>query len=169
MNKENKIEIYLDMDEVVADFKEYAHRVLAGKQLDNGYRFPDQQWARLRDNPRIFRDLKLKDNATKLVDWCTEYCTNNTATLAFLTALPHKNDIDYAIYDKVHWANLYFPNIPVFFGPFSQDKQRYCKGLNSILIDDRRDNCEQWIAAGGRAFQYKNWEECKVWLEQELL
>ena len=39
-----QIEIFLDMDDVVADFMGYAHYVLAGKTLENGYRFPDNDW-----------------------------------------------------------------------------------------------------------------------------
>ena len=40
--------------------------------------------------------------------------------LAFLTALPRKNDIPFAPYDKVLWARKYFRGIPVLLGPYSQ-------------------------------------------------
>jgi hypothetical protein len=70
--------------------------------------------------------------------------------------------------DKVNWAAEHFPGIPVFLGPFSHDKWRYCKGPNDILIDDRHSNCSEWIAAGGRAHIYTTWEECKPWLAELL-
>ena len=168
-NTEKQIELFLDMDDVVADFMGYAHYVLAGKTLENGYRFPDNDWKKLKDNPRLYRDLLLKAGAIELVEWCQNYCQEHNGKLAFLTAMPRKGDVPYAFYDKVHWANQYFPGIPVFFGPRSADKQNFCKGHNSILIDDRLSNCEDWRNAGGRAFQYKNWEDCKIWLENELL
>ena len=59
----NNIQIFLDMDNVVADFTAYANHVLTGQKVDNGFRFPDHQWQRLRDNPRIYRDLPLKPGA----------------------------------------------------------------------------------------------------------
>jgi hypothetical protein len=44
----------------------------------------------------------------------------------------------------------------------------HCRNPGDILIDDRRSNCEEWIAVGGAAHQYKEWPECKVWLENML-
>lgn len=160
----DKIEIFLDCDDVVCDFTGYAHMVLRGEKLENGYRFPEQQWNRLKDNPRMYRDLPLKDGATELVAWCENYCAEHDGFLAFLTAIPRKADVYYAPMDKVHWVDKHFPGIPLFLGPYSQDKYKYCKGKNSILIDDRLSNITQWIEAGGRAHQYKNWKECKQWL-----
>jgi hypothetical protein len=164
----DKIFIAIDCDDVVADFTGYAHMVLRGEKLENGYRFPDEQWKRLKDNPRMYRDLPLKIGARELINWCKKYVEEHDGTLAFLTAMPRKGDVWYAFQDKVHWVDKHFPGMDVFFGPRSEDKQNFCKGHNSILIDDRADNCERWREAGGRAFQYKNWEECKQWLEQEL-
>ena len=42
------------------------------------------------------------------------------------------------------------------------------KSPNDILIDDKFVNYIDWTAAGGRAYQYKNWPDCKLWLEQTL-
>ena len=159
--------IYLDMDDVVADFKGYAESILK-KKVENGIRFPDNEWSRLRDNPRIYRDLKVKDGADELVHFCQEWCLRNNTSLYFLTALPRKNDIPYAPYDKVLWARKHFRGIPVFLGPFSGDKWKHCEE-GDILIDDRESNCKEWEAAGGKAFMYRsNWPDCKEWLIKEL-
>lgn len=160
------MDIYLDMDDVVADFKGYAERVLK-KRMDDGIRFPEPEWNRLKDNPRIYRDLGLKEGAQDLVHWCQEWCLQHNAGLYFLTALPRRNDIPYAPYDKVMWARKHFRGIPVFLGPFSGDKWKHCSP-GDILIDDRASNCREWEAAGGRAFQYRRWQDCKEWLEQTL-
>lgn len=165
---DDMIEIFLDCDDVVAGFHEYAHHVLAGKPLANGYRFADKDWKKLKDNPRMYRDLPLKEGANELVEWCQHYCSEHNGKLAFLTAIPRNGDVVYAYCDKVLWCNKNFPGIDVLFGPKSEDKHNFCKGYNNILIDDRASNCDDWRKAGGRAFQYKNWEDCKVWLEQEL-
>lgn len=159
--------IFLDMDDVVADFKGYARRILK-KEPESNFRYPQAEWERLKDNPHIYRDLRVKDGAEDLVKWCHAWCIQHNEELFFLTALPRNNDIPWAIWDKVHWAKKHFPGIPVRFGPYSGDKWKHCEP-GDILIDDRSSNCREWDAAGGRSFQYKSWPECKTWLDNTLL
>jgi 5'(3')-deoxyribonucleotidase len=161
------MKIYLDMDDVVADFKGYAERKV-GQKLPLGGRFRPEVWREIVRNPRIYKDLPVKEGAHELVRWCHEYCIQNNCELLFLTALPRNNDVPYAIWDKVCWAKKHFPGIPVMMGPYSKDKWQHCKE-GDILIDDRNSNCKEWEAAGGRAFQYRNWSECKSWLIETLL
>jgi hypothetical protein len=169
MNKQNKIQIYLDLDEVVADFSGYVRSKLGGEPVESGYRFPLDQWKRITADPRLYSKLSIKEGAMELIEWCSNFQAATKCELAFLTALPRKNDVKYAASDKVLWCHKYFPAIPCFIGPYSQDKHTFVEGSNSILIDDRLDNCTQWRDAGGRAHQYKNWEACKPWLSKELL
>lgn len=169
MNKENKMQIYIDLDEVVADFSGYVKSKLGGEPIESGYRFPLDQWRKITADPRLYSKLSIKEGATELIEWCSNYQAATKCKLAFLTALPKKNDVKYAANDKVLWCHRYFPAIPCFIGPYSQDKHKFAEGKNSILIDDRLDNCTQWRDAGGRAHQYKNWETCKIWLVNELL
>ena len=169
MNKiENRIEIYVDLDEVVANFMGYARKFF-DKQLKDGVKLPVDEWNKLSSNPHLFRDLEVKDNAYELIDWLKKYQQENGTELYFLTAIPSKNTVKFAAQDKVHWCNKYFPDIPVIIGPYSHDKHLQCSGKHCILLDDRLDNCTQWREAGGRAHQYKKWEDCKSWLEEELL
>ena len=158
--------IYLDMDDVVADWMGYARAYLK-RNWNEGEMLPDTEWRRLKDDQRMYSKLPIKEGAYELVDWVTQYATKNDCGLYFLSAIPHGNDMPWSITDKVHWANRYFPNIPVFLGPYSHDKWVRCQP-GDILIDDRRSNCDEWTRAQGRAHQYKRWEDCKVWLEQEL-
>lgn len=143
--------IYLDMDDVVADFKAYATGVLGKKQQDE--KWPHEDWVKLRDNPRLYRDLDPTPESTALVEYCRYLRDHNGFELMFLTAVPKGNDVHWAFYDKVLWAQRYFPDIPVMFGPFSKDKQVHCKA-GDILIDDRTSNCKEWERAGGFAVQY---------------
>jgi hypothetical protein len=158
--------IYLDMDDVVADWKGYAKKFLRMEWKD-GELVPDPQWKRLKDNQRMYRDLWVREGGHELVNWCRKYRDTNNAGLFFLTAIPHGNDMPWAPTDKVMWGQKYFPDIPVFIGPYSQDKWVRCQP-GDILIDDRRSNNEEWINAGGRAHLYRNWLDCKQWLESEL-
>lgn len=158
--------IFLDMDDVVADFMGYARSYLK-LHWNQGEMVPEKEWRRLTENQRLYQDLPIKEGAHELVNWCKTYAEKNNCGLYFLTAVPHNNDVPWAFYDKVVWAQLHFPSIPVFFGPYSHDKWHRCN-IGDILIDDRRSNNEEWIAAGGLAHLYKSWPECKLWLEQTL-
>ncbi len=160
--------IYLDMDDVVADWMGYAKKYLH-MEWEQGEMVPLNQWRRLKDDQRMYSKLSLKEGAKELVDWCRSYVEKNPGTgLFFLTAVPHNNDMPHSFHDKVEWAQKYFPGIPVFFGPYSHDKWVRCESPDDILIDDRRSNNDEWQRQGGRAFLYKNWPECKLWLEEQL-
>jgi 5'(3')-deoxyribonucleotidase len=160
--------IYLDMDDVVADWMGYARAYLKRPQWEYGQMLPDNEWRRLKDDQRMYSKLKLKPGATDLVNWVTRYCNDNNCGLFFLSAIPHNNDMPWAIQDKVVWGQQHFPHIPVFLGPYSHDKWVRCQA-GDILIDDRTSNCEEWERAGGKAHIYRNWEDCKQWLESTLI
>ena len=118
--------LYLDMDGVVADFDEYAERILGLLPGDNGI-YPDEQWQKIAANPRLYRDLKKTPYADELVAECIDLAIMNKYELLFLTAVPKRNDIKWAFYDKVKWAQNFYPEIPVHFGPYSLDKWRHCQ------------------------------------------
>jgi hypothetical protein len=159
--------LYLDMDDVVADWMGEARRIVR-RSWDYGERIPDSDWNKIKARERFYRDLPLKDGALELVDYCRNLlATEKIDKLAFLTAIPHDDTIPYAVSDKVVWAQLYFPGIPVFIGPYSFDKYKHCRP-GDILIDDRHSNCAEWRAAGGHSHEYRTWEICKPWLEEIL-
>lgn len=145
--------LYIDMDGVVADFDEYAFRTL-GVPPSQGI-YPDNIWEQLAQNQRIYRDLIKTPYADQLIEECTDFALTRDYKLLFLTAVPKGNDIKWAFYDKVIWAQNYYPNIPVHFGPFSKDKHQHCQP-GDILIDDRISNIEEWRAAGGIAIHHTN-------------
>jgi 5'(3')-deoxyribonucleotidase len=162
--------IYLDVDDVVADWYTAAQEFLKIKwRREDNYRIPYDEWIKLKNASRFYRDLPLKENAHDLVNWCQAYCDTNPGTeLRFLTAIPHNNDMPWAIQDKVWWCHEHFPDIPCFLGPYSEDKQQHCRP-GDILIDDRHSNCEEWIAAGGMAHIYTDWPTCEKWLLETLI
>jgi len=145
--------VYLDMDDVVADFKSYAVGVL--RKTTNEERWPTEEWTRLRDNPRLYRDLDKTAEADRIVEACREKCKTNNWNLMFLTAVPKGNDVKWAFYDKVNWVATHYPDIPVMFGPYSHDKHVHCLP-GDVLIDDRTSNCEEWLKAGGVAIQHRD-------------
>lgn len=146
--------LYLDMDGVVADFDEYAARTL-GIPPSSGI-YPDEVWYKLASNARLYRDLIKTPYADELVFQCSRIAKEQNYQLQFLTAVPKGNDVPWAFYDKVVWAQKYFPGIPVMFGPFSKDKHVHCHP-GDILIDDRRSNIEEWSAASGLAILHTDY------------
>lgn len=155
--------LYLDMDGVVADFDEYAHRTL-GLPPSQGV-YPDDKWQQLAKNQRIYRDLVPTPYAAQLFRECVNFCLKYDYDWAFLTAVPKGNDVKFAFHDKVEWAQKYFPFTPVFFGPFSKDKHKHCRP-DDILIDDRKSNIEEWRAAGGIAILHIDYENTITQLNQ---
>lgn len=145
--------IYLDMDGVVADFNKYARQTLSVKETH--HKWPEQEWAKLRTNPHLYRDLDKTPEADVLVDTCRKLRDVDGWQLLFLTAVPNKNDMHWSFYDKVMWAQKHFPDIPVHFGPFSKDKHVHARP-GDILIDDRTSNIREWAAAGGIAILHKD-------------
>jgi 5'(3')-deoxyribonucleotidase len=161
--------IYLDIDDVVADWHEAAQVFLKRRWDKTGERIPHDEWERIKDNSRFYRDLPLREGANELVAWCKAYADTNPGTeVRFLTAIPKGNDMPWAVQDKVWWAHEHFPGIPLFIGPYSHDKHVHCQP-GDILIDDRTSNCEEWIAAGGKSHIYRHWSECQKWLEDTLI
>lgn len=161
--------IYLDMDDVVADWHAHAQNILKKRWDKNGERIPQVEWDRVKDDLRFYRNLPLMEGAHELVQMCKDYVEANPQYhLRFLTALPQDYSMPLAVYDKVHWGDQHFPGIPVTIGPFSFDKWRHCKNKGDILIDDRHSNCEEWTKAGGVAHIYTTWANCKPWLEDQL-
>jgi hypothetical protein len=160
--------IYLDMDDVVADWHRAAQDFLGMRWEKDGRPIPREDWNRVKQNSRFYRNLPLKPGAVELVQYCRGAVAAGRADdLFFLTALPNDCSVPYAASDKVWWAHEHFPDITVFLGPFSHDKQRHCRP-GDILIDDRTSNCEEWIQAGGHAHIYRTWEACQPWLEQTI-
>lgn len=162
------LNIYVDMDDVVADWLTVAKSIVGDWDKEKFERIPDFQWNLLKQHQRIYRSLPVRKGAKELIGWLTTYCRHKeNIGLYFLTAVPKGNDVPWAFSDKVFWARDHFPEIPVFFGPYSVDKFHRCQP-GDILIDDRLSNCKSWRAAGGIAYQYTEWPECKIWLEENL-
>ena len=142
------------MDGVVADW-ESAAALHFGRpvRLNGQERTPNNtpgEWESIKTQGRFYRSLPLMPRCGELVDLARRYRDGLGWNLLFLTAVPKNDDMPWAFYDKVLWAQEHFPDIPVHFGPHSWDKQKHCKS-GDILVDDRASNCREWISAGGLA------------------
>ena len=141
--------IYLDMDGVVADFDTFVEGVL-GREIGWGTSqdLTDEEWVKLASVDRLYYQLPLMPDATKLVAYAKSLSTR--FYVGFLTAIPRRTTIPTAQADKLAWVDKYFPGMRMDIGPYSYDKQKWCVP-GDILIDDRPSNIAEWTAAGGIA------------------
>ena len=144
--------IYIDMDGVVADFDSYVSALL-GRPIGWGATqdLTDVEWERLASVDRLYFQMPLMPDATKLVAYIKSLSTR--FHVQFLTAVPRRSTIPSAKDDKQAWVDKYFPGMRMDIGPYSQHKQKWCKP-GDILIDDRPSNIEQWTAVGGIAIYH---------------
>ena len=159
---------FLDMDGVVADWVENAARVIGRRLYDSDVYYSHDEWNSLRADAHIFRNLPMMPRCEELVALARQYRDVLGWELNFLTAIPHNNDVPWTFYDKMLWVGERFPDIPVHFGPYSEDKHRHCTP-GDILVDDRGSNCTEWRAAGGIAIKVgRNLDSAIVEVEQDL-
>jgi 5'(3')-deoxyribonucleotidase len=136
------------MDGVVADFNKYVSNFL-GREI--GWGIADltrDEWQKISQIDNFYYQLELIPESTMMVALCKSFSTR--FKISFLTALPREGSMPTARDDKTMWLDKYFPGIPINFGPFSRDKQNWCVP-GDILIDDKPENVEQWVAKGGVA------------------
>ena len=144
--------IYIDMDGVVADFDSYVSALL-GRPIGWGATqdLTDVEWERLASVDRLYFQMPLMPDATKLIAYIKSLSTR--FHVHFLTAVPRRSTIPSAKDDKQAWIDKYFPGMRMDIGPYSHHKQKWCKP-GDILIDDRPSNIEQWTAVGGIAIYH---------------
>ena len=147
--------IYIDMDGVVADFNTAAQNFLnqdqaASDAAAQAGRWPPEEWNRLKDQHNFYRHLPKMPRADDMMALAKKFQDELGWKLRMLTAIPKGNDMPEVFQDKILWMQEHYPGVRVCFGPYSYDKARHCQP-GDILVDDRRDNCDQWTAAGGIA------------------
>lgn len=164
--------IFIDLDDVTADFMGYLNKAL-GRSYAVGDKVTQEDWDEIRTyHQRIFHDLEPNKEFIPLFQ---RICYNaNRSDIAFLTALPHPDHLStwaYAPMDKINWVREYCGDVirmkwhpPVFLGPYAHDKYKHCE-IGDVLIDDNATNCADWERAGGIAHLYRNANDCQQFLD----
>lgn len=142
-------EINCDMDGVVADFDAFVF-INMGRTFSHqaGPGADAEMWNFLSKYERLYYVLPSMPYAEELLQTIMAI---PAAAKRMLTAIPRRASVPTAEKDKIDWMAERFPHIPlpVVIGPFSRDKWKHVKNPGDILIDDRHDNIQEWIAAGG--------------------
>lgn len=151
MMEMNKRSIYIDMDGVVADFEKFASNYLGRKIGWGELDITSEEWQKLSEVDHLYYNLDLIPESTTVVALCKSFSTR--FNVSFLTAIPREQSMPTAKDDKTNWLNKYFPGMMINFGPYSRDKQNWCMP-GDILIDDKPENVEQWVAKKGVAVHH---------------
>jgi 5'(3')-deoxyribonucleotidase len=145
--------IFLDMDGVVADFDGYAEPIV-GYKSPGGKRYNDEDWDKISADPRLYSKLPMLPDADRLVKEVCDLAKQHKMDVKFLSAIPRYNNVPWVFWDKIKWIEKHWPKIPVWFGPYSADKQMHYQP-GDILIDDRDSNIEEWRSRGGKAILHE--------------
>ena len=130
--------IYCDMDGVLVDFDDS----FKAKYGIYPYNMPREQlWELVISTPNYWLNLPPQKDAHILINFLEKY------GFEILTGLPHYG-FDKANVEKRQWIKNHIGNHINVICCLSKDKQNYLKD-HDILIDDREQNIQRWVEAGG--------------------
>lgn len=137
--------IALDLDGVMAQFDERVIELtgVKPKVLDDA----GVLWSTLERYPSFFADLKPYPEMVELF----HEVKDKVGRVRVITGRPRKETFPNSVQHKTEWAKKHLdPNLEVVVC-LSKDKQKHIskEHEHDILIDDRPDNINRWVKAGG--------------------
>ena len=137
---EQQYKLYCDMDGVIVDF-EHGYNRLTGRDAP-GFSSPydkNEFWSAItKAGAEFWADLEWMPDGQQLWDYIKQY---NPKLLTAPSMDPSSKE------GKLQWINKHIPGTKAIFKQ-AKYKQELASP-NAILIDDREDNIERWIEAGG--------------------
>ena len=146
---EQQYKVYCDMDGVIVDF-ERGYNNLTGKQtpgVDSTYDKNDFWSAITKAGAKFWAELNWMPDGQQLWGYINQYNPK------LLTAPSREQSSEIG---KQEWINKNLPGTPVIFKQ-AKDKKDLAEP-NAILIDDRKDNIQQWVDAGGIGIRHTSTE-----------
>ena len=139
IEKKNEYKIYCDMDGVIVDFED-GYEKLTGKNIKGNHVKGDGDfWQPITDaGANFWINLKWMPDGEKL--W--KYIKNYSPSILSAPSREKSSRIG-----KEIWVRTNIPGTELILKPASE-KQLLAEP-NAILIDDRKDNIQQWKDAGG--------------------
>lgn len=130
--------IYIDMDGVLVDFNK-GYLDLTGIDLSNSYRNDEEFWEPIdKAGYSFWIGLPWKKDGKKLWSYIKKY-------KPILLSAPSRRDESRV--GKMDWVKKELPNTRLILRS-AKNKKEFANE-NSILIDDRPENIQGWIDAGG--------------------
>ncbi len=136
---QNKYKLYCDMDGVLVDF-EKGYEDLTKQNIRGQYIKGDNDfWKPIKDaGYKFWSNLEWMSDGKQLWDYIKQYNPK------LLTA-PSREESSRI--GKQKWVNKHIPGTPIIFKKAEEKKDLATP--TSVLIDDREDNIQKWIDAGG--------------------
>ena len=161
--------IYLDMDGVLADFERGVKELCGLEPLSQNGKHRDLKqdnlmWERIRETDHFFDRLELMPGAKEMFgriygkygDQCE-----------ILTGIPREErGIVTAEQDKQNWMRRMLSDTVKVNTVLRKQKQNYCTGPESVLIDDREKMIREWQELGGTGILHVSAEETIRKLEE---
>jgi hypothetical protein len=133
------MQLYLDMDGVLADFDKRATAILGMFPADFEARYGAKAfWSILQDSPEFYNSFSMMIDAPFLLDAVSHLKP------VVLTGVPLG---EWAAPQKREWIKRMIPGTPVITCR-SKDKAQFCSP-GDVLVDDRTEYKHLWEAAGG--------------------
>ena len=153
--------IYLDMDGVLADFENGVRRFCGMEPLmqekEGQNDAEDIMWEKIRDTEHFYDRLELLPGAAQMFMLLHEAYKDR---LEILTGIPRpRRGIKGADEDKRKWVRRMLSEDILVNVVFRAQKQEFCTGSDSILIDDLKINIQEWEEAGGTGIWHTSGEE----------
>ena len=129
-NNEKKLNVYVDMDGVIADFNNEPNAI-----------------EHFKTEPNFFRTLKPINKFG-----FEQLLSRKDINLFVLTASPNKQ----ADKDKRAWLKYYYPKLKksqIIMCRLGQNKADFMKTKTGILLDDYGKNCSKWRERGNVAIK----------------
>ena len=140
--------IYFDMDGVLADFDKGVKELCGIEPMDQSIRSEEkteEMWSAIRKVPHFYYKLDPLEDGMELFRILYNACPEQ---IQILSAVPkQKRRIHTAEADKRAWCEKYLPDIPVNI-TLRREKPLFAKPRN-ILIDDYIANIRHWDQEGG--------------------
>jgi FMN phosphatase YigB (HAD superfamily) len=147
--QQQQYKLYCDMDGVIVDF-ERGYNDLTGKKtpsVDSTYNKNDFWSTITKAGKDFWAELNWMSDGQQLWDYIKQY----NPTLLTAPSREESSRIG-----KQEWIDVNIPGTPVEFKQ-AKDKKDLAEP-NAILIDDRKDNIQQWIDAGGIGIRHTSTE-----------
>ena len=147
--------VYIDMDGVVVDFKQYVIDIRGVYDTDKVF------WELLSEKNNPYYNMKCIDGTYEFLKEVNSLSERYVGFAPqFLTSLPIiKGNLATAHRDKVDWVhNKIGKNYQVNVVSNWRDKKDFIRYRWDILIDDSERNCNDWCEAGGIAILHTSFE-----------
>ena len=155
------IRIYIDMDGVLADFdrgiRELCHMEPQPQNGERDAEADDRMWDEIRKVDHFYDQLELMSGAKEMFDLIYRKYGDRCE---ILTGVPRpERGIATAGEDKISWMKRNLSETVKVHIVLRKEKVQFCKGPESVLIDDREKTIRDWKEAGGTGILHISPEE----------